>query len=173
MSSDLLPIPWRPVGPQLQGRKLKIAVMWDDGMALPTPPVTRALRLAAEKLASAGHEITAWSSEDQTAGYDLLNQMFLADGGRAIARELERTGEPWRPEMQMYADAAELTTLQCWHMHLERQAYQKRYLDRWLGAGIDAVLCPTTPYSSVENGKFRHGEFFPSTPFRQRLGSHE
>lgn len=168
-----LPIPWRPVGPQLQGRKLKIAVMWDDGMALPTPPVTRALRLAAEKLASAGHEITAWSSEDQTAGYDLLNQMFLADGGRAIARELERTGEPWRPEMQMYADAAELTTLQCWHMHLERQAYQKRYLDRWLGAGIDAVLCPTTPYSSVENGKFRHGEFFPSTPFRQRLGSHE
>ncbi|KAI5868167.1 amidase [Durotheca rogersii] len=148
-----LPIPWRAVA--LPAR-LRVAVMWDDGMALPTPPVTRALRRAAAALRAAGHHVLAWSSEDQPQGQRLLDRMFVADGGAAIRRELARTGEPWRPEMRMYADARELSASECWQLHLDRQAYQKRYLDRWLAAGIDAILCPTTPYSSVENGKFRH-----------------
>ncbi|KAI1337878.1 amidase [Xylariaceae sp. FL0016] len=148
-----LPIPWRRVS--LPAR-LRIAVMWDDGMARPTPPVTRALRAVVGAVEAAGHEVVTWSSEDQPEGAALLNRMFVADGGRAIRRELERTGEPWRPEMQMYAEARELGGLEYWQLHMDRQAYQKRYLDRWLGAGIDAILCPTTPYSSVENGKFKH-----------------
>ncbi|KAI1457187.1 amidase [Annulohypoxylon moriforme] len=148
-----LPIPWRPV---TLPSKLKIAVMYDDGMALPTPPVTRALKHAVAKLEAAGHEIVEWSSKDQAEGQQLLNRMFVADGGKAIKKELERTGEPIRPEMAMYWTAKELCAFEYWQLHMDRQAYQKRYLDRWLAAGIDAILCPTTPYSSVENGKFEH-----------------
>ncbi|RYO75028.1 hypothetical protein DL764_010600 [Monosporascus ibericus] len=148
-----LPIPWRSVSLPC---KLKIAVLWDDGMALPTPPVTRALKTVVQKLKDAGHEVCDWSSVDQREGASLLSRMFVADGGEAIRRELERMGEPWRPEMKMYEEAKSLTGFEYWQLHLERQAYQKRYLDRWLAAGIDAILCPTTPYSSVENGKFKH-----------------
>ncbi|KAI1143962.1 amidase [Hypoxylon sp. FL0543] len=148
-----LPIPWRSVS---LPSKLRIAVMWDDGMALPTPPVTRALRRAVKSLEAAGHEVVEWSSKDQPDGQKLLDRMFVADGGKAIRRELERTGEPLRPEMAMYGRARELGGLEYWQLHLDRQEYQKRYLDRWLQAKIDAILCPTTPYSSVENGKFRH-----------------
>ncbi|KAI0887148.1 amidase [Annulohypoxylon maeteangense] len=148
-----LPIPWRSVA---LPSKLKLAVMWDDGMALPTPPVTRALKHAVAKLEAAGHEIVDWSSRDQAEGQALLNRMFVADGGKAIMRELARTGEPLRPEMAMYGTARELSGFEYWQLHMDRQAYQKRYLDRWLAAGIDAILCPTTPYSSVENGKFEH-----------------
>ncbi|KAI1655067.1 amidase [Daldinia decipiens] len=148
-----LPIPWRAVSlPQ----KLKIGVMWHDGTVVPTPPVTRALRHAVAKLEAAGHEMVEWSPEDQAQGTELLIRMFLADGGKAIKRELERTGEPLRPEMEMYANARELGGLEYWDLHLERQQFQKRYLDRWLSAGIDAILCPTTPYSTVENGKVRY-----------------
>ncbi|KAI1376757.1 amidase [Hypoxylon crocopeplum] len=148
-----LPIPWRSIS---LAPTLKFAVMWDDSMALPTPPVTRALKHAVEKLKAAGHEVIEWPSVDQAQGQELLNRMFVADGGKAIGRQLERTGEPVRPEMQMYAEARELGALEYWQLHVDRQEYQKRYLDRWLAAGIDAILCPTTPYSSVENGKFRH-----------------
>ncbi|KAI1854642.1 hypothetical protein JX266_000760 [Neoarthrinium moseri] len=148
-----LPVPWRDV--ELP-KTLKIAVMWDDGMALPTPPVTRALKEAVEKLRAAGHEITVWSSEDQQTGARLLDRMFVADGGKAIRKELERSGEPWRTEMGAYEVAEELGTSEMWQLHLDRVEFQKRYLDRWNKAGIDAILCPTTPYSSVENGKFRH-----------------
>ncbi|KAJ1335043.1 Amidase [Microdochium nivale] len=153
-----LPMPWRAAS---LGPKLRVGVMWDDGMALPTPPVTRALREVVDKLAAAGHDIVEWSSQDQHEGLQLLGRMFVADGGEAIRNELERTGEPWRPEMAAYADAKSLSGLQYWNLHAERQDYQKKYLDRWLAAGIDVLLCPTTPYSSVENGKFKHGEFDP------------
>ncbi|KAK8103711.1 Acetamidase [Apiospora kogelbergensis] len=156
-----LPIPWR--SSPSSSRKLKIAVMWDDGMALPTPPVTRALRQTAAALRAAGHELVEWSSRDQAEGLSLLNRMFVADGGRAILEEIARTGEPWiLPAMQAYQEAAaagvaaELGTRDLWRLHAERQAYQKRHLDRWNAAGIDVLLCPTTPYASVENGKFRH-----------------
>lgn len=169
-----LPIPWR-LSPNLAlstpTTKLKFAVMWDDGMALPTPPVTRALRQTVDALAAAGHDIVEWSSRDQAQGLDLLNRMFVADGGLAIREEIAKTGEPWfLPEMQAFATAQELGTRDLWRLHAERQAYQKRHLDRWNAAGIDALLCPTTPYASVENGKFRHGtsasgSFFSSYSF--------
>ncbi|KAK8072631.1 Acetamidase [Apiospora saccharicola] len=149
-----LPIPWRLPTPA--PTKLKFAVMWDDGMALPTPPVTRALRQTVAALQAAGHEIVEWSSKDQAQGLDLLNRMFVADGGLAIREEITKTGEPWFPDMQAYATAQELGTRDHWRLHAERQAYQKRHLDRWNAAGIDGLLCPTTPYASVENGKFRH-----------------
>ncbi|KAI0147190.1 amidase [Xylariaceae sp. FL1272] len=148
-----LPLPWRSVS---LPPKLKITVMWGDGMALPTPPVTRALRHTVHKLKAAGHQIIEWSAEDQAEGLMLLDRMFLAGGSKSISRELDKTGEPWRPEMTAYAAARELSALEYWQLHLERQAYQKRYLNRWLEAGIDAILCPTTPYSTVENEKFRH-----------------
>jgi len=52
-----LPIPWRSVKIK---QKLKLAVMWDDGMVTPTPPVQRALKETVDKLKKAGHEIVEW-----------------------------------------------------------------------------------------------------------------
>jgi amidase len=53
----VLPIPWRPTE---QKKKLKIAVLWHDGMVVPTPPVTRALKETVDKLRKAGHNIIEW-----------------------------------------------------------------------------------------------------------------
>jgi amidase len=150
-----LPIPWRPV--QLP-EKLKIAFMSHDGMVRPTPPVSRALQIAREKLEEAGHTIIEWDPVDQKEGVELLGRMFLADGGRTIRKELERTDEPWRPEMEAYRTARDLSTSEMWKLHLERTAFQNRYLDRWNKAGIDAIICPTTPYSTLRHGSFRHGK---------------
>ncbi|KAK7416654.1 hypothetical protein QQZ08_011920 [Neonectria magnoliae] len=148
-----LPIPWRDV--QLP-TKLRIAVMWHDGMVKPTAPVTRALQETARKLKAAGHDLVDWDPVDQKQGLDLLARMFVADGGTAIRKELQRTGEPWRPEMEEYQVAKELGTYDMWLMHLERTEFQNRYLDRWNKAGIDAILCPTIPFNTVKNGTFKH-----------------
>ncbi|KAJ4022482.1 hypothetical protein NW766_001517 [Fusarium irregulare] len=148
-----LPIPWRPA--QLPA-KLKIAFMWHDGMVLPTPPVIRALRIAKERLEAAGHMIVEWDPVDQREGGELLQRMFLADGGQTIRKELERTDEPWRPEMEAYSTARDLSTSEMWRLQLERTAFQNKYLDRWNKAGIDAIICPTTPYSTGKNGSLKH-----------------
>ena len=50
----VLPIPWRRIE---RKSKLRIAVLWDDGIVRPTPPVTRALEETVERLKAAGHEI--------------------------------------------------------------------------------------------------------------------
>src|SRR6186713_1431228 len=54
-----LPIPWRSVE---QKKKLKLAVVWNDPLVIPTPPVTRALKETVEKLKQAGHDIIEWDS---------------------------------------------------------------------------------------------------------------
>ncbi|CAG9943934.1 unnamed protein product [Clonostachys rosea f. rosea IK726] len=148
-----VPIPWREV--ELP-KKLKIGVMWHDGMVRPTPPVARALREVKAKLEAAGHEFVEWDPIDQKEGNELLGRMFVADGGLTIKKELDRTGEPWRPEMEAYSVARDLTTSEMWKLHLERSEFQGRYLDRWTKAGIDALLVPTIPFNTVRHGAFKH-----------------
>lgn len=150
-----LPFPWRPVE---LAQRLRIAVMWHDGMVRPTPPVSRALGEVVAKLGLAGHDIVDWDPVDQKHGLALLGRMFVADGGIAIRREVERTGEPWRPELQAFRDAKELGVSEMWKLHAERTEFQNRYLDRWNAAAIDAILCPTMAFNTVRNGAFRHGE---------------
>ncbi|KAK3312535.1 amidase [Apodospora peruviana] len=163
---ECIPIPWRdsmaPLlpassGPLSEARKLKIGVLWHDGMVRPTPPVSRALRETVDKLKAEGHEVVDWDvGKEHALGLQLLARMFIADGGKAVRAELEKTGEPWRPEMVFYAAATELGCSDLWKLHLERRAFQQRYLDKWNESGIDAILCPTTPWAAVENGKFSH-----------------
>lgn len=51
---SLIPIPWRDqeswLGASSGGKKIKIAVMWDDRVVRPHPPITRALLEVVEKL---------------------------------------------------------------------------------------------------------------------------
>ncbi|KAL4914829.1 amidase signature domain-containing protein [Aspergillus aurantiobrunneus] len=148
-----LPIPWRPVEPK---KSLKIGVLWHDGLVTPTPPVARALAESAEKLKTAGHEIVTWAPTEHKDLLTTLARMFVADGGKSVRKLLEPTGEPFRPEMAMYQTATELGVYEMWQIHLSRNALCKSYLDRWNESGIDAVLCPTSPYSTVEHGKFAY-----------------
>ncbi|KAK3389553.1 amidase [Podospora didyma] len=152
-----LPIPWREPADLLPPAALKIGVLWHDGVVLPTPPVTRALRIVVEKLQAAGHTIINWVvGNEHACGLSILGRTFVADGGDSVRVELEQTGEPWRPELEYCADFEEMGCAELWQMHLERNAFRQRYLDKWNEHGLDALLCPTTPFSSVEHGKFRH-----------------
>ncbi|RAQ71477.1 acetamidase [Aspergillus flavus] len=148
-----LPIPWRPAEPK---HRLKLAVMWNDGIVTPTPPVTRALKETVDRLRKAGHEVIDWKPTGHKEARQLLQRKFVADGGKSVRGLLAPTGEPFREEMRDYEKATELGVHEMWQIHLERNTLQKDYLHRWNASGIDGILCPTTPYSSVEHGKFAY-----------------
>lgn len=153
----VLPIPWRSVE---RKTKLRVAVLWNDGIVEPTPPVTRALKETVEKLKAAGHEIVGtWDPslhrkivevlvsicicrlEKRSTDDDRQARMFVADGGKSVRALLEPAQEPFRPEMQGYSEAAELGTHDMWQLHLERSELQKKYLDQWMSYdGLDAIL---------------------------------
>lgn len=133
-------------------------------MLRPTPPVQRGLKKTVEKLRQAGHEIVEWVPELHKDIMQTLGAFFLADGGKSVAKILEPVGEPWRPEMQDYAKASEIGVYDLWQLQVKRTQLMKEYLDRWTAAGIDCILCPTTPYASVEHGKFSWVGYTVSQP---------
>jgi amidase len=138
LDPKVLPIPWRQVDMK---KKLKIAVLWNDGICLPTPPVTRALKETKEKLQQAGHELVDWDPKLHPKALELLGRMFVADGGKSVEALLAPTGEPYRPEMEMYKEAKELGTQDMWKLQLERSELQRQYLEHWMSYGdLDAIL---------------------------------
>ncbi|PNS14323.1 Fatty-acid amide hydrolase 1 [Sphaceloma murrayae] len=146
-----LPVPWREV----ETRRGKIGVMWDDGIVRPTPPVQRALKETVEKLKKAGYEIVDWAPELHKELYEVLGEFFVADGGKTLRTIFEPTQEPFRPELAAYEQATELGVSQLWKLQTKRLQLITAYLERWQRAGIDAMLCPTTPYATVEHGNFK------------------
>jgi amidase len=147
-------IPWRPV---TLPERLKIAVLWHDGICQPTPPVARALREVAAQLKSRGHEIVDWDARGHDTALDLIAKFFLADGGKSIRKILEAADEPFRPEMKPYETATELGVYDLWQLQRERTDLSKMYLDKWEASeGVDAILLPTTPYAAVKNGAFKY-----------------
>jgi amidase len=56
------PIPWRSeMFADVQSRPLVIAVMRDDGVVKPHPPISRVLEEVATTLQNAGHELVEWT----------------------------------------------------------------------------------------------------------------
>jgi amidase len=76
--------------------------------------------------------------------------------------------------MQAYSEAQEIGVHAMWQLQAQRSKLCKDYLDRWIQAGLNGILCkcncmslkhgtevltligPTTPFASVEHGKFKH-----------------
>ena len=68
-----LPLPWRAGEERAAaGRRLKVGVVWGDGMVRPTPPVGRALREVVGRLRGAGHEVVDWAPEGHLRMFELL-----------------------------------------------------------------------------------------------------
>jgi amidase len=57
VDATAIPIPWRKelAAPPV-GRKLRLGVVFDDGVVKPQPPVARAMRETVAALRAAGHE---------------------------------------------------------------------------------------------------------------------
>lgn len=148
-----IPMPWRSV--EIKS-KPKIAVLWDNGMVTPTPPVQRALKLVVDKLKSKGWDIVDWPCDGHSEADQLVGRLFVADGGTSVRKILEPVQEPWRPEMKMYSEAKNLSVYDLWQLQKQRTALQKMYLDRWAACeGLDAILGPVTPFAAPQAGGFK------------------
>lgn len=148
-----IPLWWRPVTLRT---KPKIAVLMNNGIVTPTPPVTRALETVVEKLKARGYDIVDWPCDGYAEASALVGKLFVADGGKSIQIILDPVGEPFRPEMKRYEDATDLGVYDLWQVQKQRTALQKKFLDRWAACeGLDAILSPTTPYAAPKNGDFK------------------
>ncbi|KAF8628053.1 hypothetical protein AX17_006057 [Amanita inopinata Kibby_2008] len=79
-----IPMPWKDVNLQDEGRKLKWGVVWDDGAIPPTPATRRALSMVISALKRQGHEVVDFNPPDMYHGLKLGYQLLFGDGGQQI-----------------------------------------------------------------------------------------
>ncbi|TEB22360.1 amidase signature enzyme [Coprinellus micaceus] len=155
-----IPLPWRSINLQDEGRKLKWGIMWDDGAIPPTPACRRALSTVAAALRKQGHEVVDFHPPDIVSGMATGYKALLSDGGQQIANQLS-------PGEELIGPAQGLLAL----FNLPRLvkkilAYFTRTSDpfaagtsierggmrKWLSEGLDFILTVPHPLPAIEHG---------------------
>lgn len=153
------PVPWRTeIFEDAQSRPLRIAVMKDDGVVRPHPPVARVLDEVVAKLRRAGHDIVPWNPGSlHQECIAIMDQYYTADGGEDIRRDVEAGGEPFIPHVEALINRGKpISVYSYWQLNKQKVAAQKRYLNLWkstkslqMGEEIDVLLTPVMPHSAV------------------------
>ncbi|KAL3478998.1 putative acetamidase [Aspergillus californicus] len=141
-----IPIPWRKELAALPTRKLKLGIVYDDGVVRPQPPIMRAMRETAQRLKDAGHEVIEWDTSLHTQGTNLWTKSVLADGGHHCAQLCAIVDEPLIQGMLVGTTADELSIPEREKLEETKYTYQQNYLAQWKSSGIDALLLPVTPW---------------------------
>lgn len=70
LEPSLVPLEWRELS---RPKKLKVAVLWDDGVVKPHPPVTRALQEVVSKLKAKGNvDIVQWTPYKHDEAWEII-----------------------------------------------------------------------------------------------------
>lgn len=143
---------WQPV--ELKA-PLKIAVMWDDGVVIPHPPVRRALQSVAADCRRAGMKVVDWKPLDYGKVWDLYVSLLYPDGGAQARAPLLEAGEPIMPLIDWISTeqpgCKERSIHEYWALVVQREGYKAKHAAHWNATGdedgeeVDVILCPTGP----------------------------
>ncbi|KAH7029548.1 Acetamidase [Microdochium trichocladiopsis] len=170
--SKTVPLPWRQeiedeTLVKIKTKTLNIGFYETDGMALPHPPILRAIKEAVEKLKQAGHNVVPWTPYKHDVPYYLLKELDKADAGADLHRDISASGEPAIDLIKnyVYRHTKQLGNNEVWDLQTQKWRYQTEYLDQWRefeattlgpGAELDAIIAPVAPTAAVRHGKYRY-----------------
>ncbi|KAI6878623.1 acetamidase [Hortaea werneckii] len=172
LDPNVTPLPWREdVYQTIQQRPLKIGIIFDDGVVKPHPEIETAVRLAADYLQTAGHEIVIWDASDHNDCIAIMDQMYRADGGEDIRRDVEAAGEPMIPHVAALVGSSKpISVYDYWQLNRQKIRAQESYNKKWnesanlppwsAGDGsqkqqtqssrlVDVLISPVAPHTAV------------------------
>lgn len=158
----LIPIPWNSSLQISDNQPLKIAIMWNDGVVTPHPPITRAFKELSSRLQKLPNvEIVDWQPHLHDEAWAIISSLYFTDGGSTDASTIASSGEPWRPlttwMLKENPCVKKLSPQKLYYWQEEREAYRKEYAKVWNEAGtgkgddgrmkgvVDVILCPASP----------------------------
>ncbi|EKM60485.1 uncharacterized protein PHACADRAFT_179748 [Phanerochaete carnosa HHB-10118-sp] len=188
-NSDPLAVrkPWSrdeyELGEHGNGVGMCFAIMWDDDIVKPHPPVIRAMEITKAALEAAGHKVINWVPHRHAEIYKNTAQIFFADSGHDFFTDCELSGEPLIQTMSPAENAhelvldglplsrtlvekpAHLSAYDLWQLHNEKRELRKSYLDHWeatkaitgTGRAVDAIISPVSPHTACPHGCHIHG----------------
>lgn len=143
-------MPWRTVE-QPQPESLTVAIMYDDGIVKPTPPIARGLREIAAKLTAAGVTVVEFKPIKTQLARDTVHKMYNCDGNYMQRKLLSDSGEPllkltkWSMN---FGDGSKVYTVaENRQLNVIRDQLKQEYTD-WLNKNqVDLLISPA--YSNV------------------------
>lgn len=87
-------MPWNPNADSPLPKKLKIGLIWNDGVVQPHPPIIRALKATAKQLMAAGHEVVNWDTSLHKEIQKTVVQMYFLDAGNEFWATFKLGNEP-------------------------------------------------------------------------------
>ncbi|KAJ7106593.1 general amidase [Mycena epipterygia] len=158
------------------GGQLCFAMMWDNGIIKPHPPLYRAMEIAKRALEAAGHKVVNWEPHRYMEINKNMARIFASDGGHTARQQWEGV-EPliktMTPTIEAQKNALDKpffrslagephnhTVSELWQLHAEKQELRKSHLDHWqatvsqtgTGRPVDAIISPYMAYTSVPHG---------------------
>lgn len=162
------PMPWKE--DVTLPKKLKIGVIYNDGVVTPSPACARALEKTIDALRAEGHDVVTFDAPDPLKCLRIASQLLVSDAGKVALRK-QRLGETndWgvdrfmtaakRPRWMkwVYAwylenivgdkvwatlvrDWNEKTITERWDLVAEREAYKAEFFDEWKKSEIDFLI---------------------------------
>ncbi|KAH9924161.1 amidase signature enzyme [Fomitopsis serialis] len=182
----VLPIPWRDL--DLSNQKgLRWGVMWDDGVAAPSPACHRALHTVAKTLEARGHKVISITPPSPYEGLKLAALLLMADGCKCCIEPI-RTGEFNDPgvveALAMFRTPRIIKKLYAWYLRYikrdplyadlvevwsektvpeylalvsQREAYRERWYEFMNEQDLDFVLTVPNSLPAVPHGGMKEG----------------
>ncbi len=169
----LIPMPWNTFPQVSDHQLLKVAVMWNDGVVTPHPPVTRALNELASHLRTLPNvKIVDWHPYLHDEAWAIISSLYFTDGGAEDAVMIAESGEPWRTlttwMIKEKPCVKKLSPQKLYYWQEEREAYRKEYAKVWnetatstgnndqLEGMVDVLLCPASPGVAPKHNTARY-----------------
>jgi len=169
LEPPLLNMPWKEDVVNGIGlpEKSSFAILWDDGVVAPHPPIVDALRKVKRALLAAGHEVIDWKPVDHQKAWDILVKLYLLDGGNEYLETMGSGDEtPVAMTQWILSHAAgrePYTPAECFKLNAEREEFRTRLMAHWnatrsataSGRPVDAILSPVFPSLAPAHGTTR------------------
>lgn len=145
-----LPMPWRSIT-KPKPENITIAVMYDDGIVKPSPPIQRGLKDTVAKLEAAGVKVVEFKPIRTVEAYDTVNKMYNCDGNYMQRKLLSESGEPLKKLTKWSLNFGEgskaFTVAENRQLNMTRDSLRQEYTEYLVNNDIDFILSPT--YNNV------------------------
>uniref|UniRef100_A0A0W0FPE1 Amidase domain-containing protein n=1 Tax=Moniliophthora roreri TaxID=221103 RepID=A0A0W0FPE1_MONRR len=152
------------------GERLCFAIMWNDEMTLPHPPVARALEMTKSALVKAGHRVIDWKPLKHVELSRCLGDILFSGIVDDVKADIELSGEPLiehmaledqTPERYRKLPTKSKSAYELWQAQKRQRTLREEYLQHWnetvsstgTGRPVDAIIAPVSPFAGTPHGK--------------------
>lgn len=144
------PLPWKKVE-KPKAESLTVAIMYDDGIVKPTPPVTRGLKQVAEALKAAGAKVVEFKPIKTDIALETVSKMYCCDGNHMQRVLLSASGEPLKKLTKWalsYGHGSKMYTVaENRQLNIVRDQLKQEYTDWMNDNKVDFIISPV--YNNV------------------------